>query len=123
MSLKFPRGIHDPYNFGPNGRGTYKDIPTHKADIWDWVLTGAFQFMKETDIDTYCEDSDPKAFQPDTACFRNVYQRKYLKTLGVSLLSKKDNASWTLGAVICKANKCLEKAGKLSCRWSDEGCL
>ena len=123
MPLKFPKGIRDPYNYGPNGRGTYNDLPIDKADIWEWVLTGAFWYMEETDIEKYCEHSDPKAFEAVTTCFRAVYQRAYLNALGVSSLSIKNKASWTLGAVLCEANKCLEKAGKLPCRWSEEGCL
>ncbi len=127
MPLKSEKGIGDPKNYGSDGQlGTYNDIPTNKADIWEWVLTGAFQFMKKTDIDYFCKNQNVVEYKPAISCFNAVYQRKYLKALGVSSSFKKDDASWTLGAVICKANDCLkeaEKAGKLLCRWSKEGCL
>jgi len=123
MPLKSSEGIRDPYNYGSDGRGTYIDLPIDKADIWEWVLTGTFKFMKKNDILYYCKNSDVDAFKPLTSCFNAVYQREYLNALGVSSFSKKDDASWTLGAVLCEEDDCLQKAGKLLCRWSDKGCL
>ena len=122
ISINTPQGIRDPYNFGPDGLGAYNDIPTGKADIGEWVLTGAFQFMKASDIDNYCRN-DVDGFNAVASCFRSVYQPEYLDSLGVSPLSNKDEASWTLGAVICEATDCLQETGTLPCRWSGEGCL
>lgn len=124
MRLNSDSGIRDPYNYGPDGRrGTTNDVPTELADVEEWVLTGAFRFMQETDIVNYCKNLDSTVFDPPTSCFRSVYQREYLKTLGVSSSSRKNEVNWTLGAVICGANDCLEQADEPLCRWSDEGCL
>lgn len=122
IPIETPKGIRDPYNFGPGGLGTYNDVPTDNADIREWVLTGAFQFMKPSDIDNYCRD-DMDGFNAVASCFRSVYQREYLGSLGVPHSSDKDEASWTLGAAICEDTDCLRDSGELPCRWSGAGCL
>ena len=62
-------------------------------------------------------------FNAVTSCFRSVYQREYLGSLGVPHSSDKDEASWTLGAAICEDTNCLRDSEELPCRWSGAGCL
>jgi len=121
IHIKFAEGIVDPYNVGPNGYGTYNDIPTDKADVVNWVLTGAFQYTSHNDINNCCLDKG-NCYQEQTACFRAVYLPKYLKVLNVCS-SQKVDSSWTYGATLCGATDCLRDSGQLQCRWSEKGCL
>jgi len=121
IHIKYDQGIFDPYNVGLKGYGTYNDIPTNKADVDLWVLTGAFQYMSQQDINNCCL-SKGDCFQEETACFRAVYLPKYLNVLKVCSSHKAD-ASWTYGAAVCAATDCLRDSETLQCRWSDKGCL
>lgn len=40
--IKNVQGIRDPYNYAGNKRGTHFHVPTRKANIVKWFLTGAF---------------------------------------------------------------------------------
>jgi len=123
LKIKTAKGIRDPYNYGPNGKGIHTDIPVSQANAWGWALTGAFQYMKDGDIENSCKTKNT-AFEPETSCFRAVYLRKYLKVLGVAPNSPKSEASWTLGSVICEKNDCLQKSKSLlKCYWMNGDCL
>jgi len=123
ISIQTSQGIRDPYNIGEQGRGRYQVIPVHKAEADSWVLTGAFYYMKDSDLDNCCIlGKESKCHNPDSSCFRSVYFRKYLRLLGIDSYSTAES-SWTLGAVICQENDCLRDSGKLKCRWMDGDCL
>ena len=121
IRLKTEQGLRDPYNIGEQGQGRYQAIPLHKADADNWVLTGAFYFMRDTDIDTCCKHGG-KCFNAPTSCFRAVYFRKYLGVLGIKSYTTAES-SWTLGAVVCEENNCLRDSGRLKCRWLGGDCL
>ena len=116
------QGIHDPYNFNGQKRGTYRQIPTSSADVTDWFLTGAFNYMDESQIDACCLNKGP-CFNEATSCFRAVYLEEYLQSLNIPTNAAKMDVSWTLGAVMCAAENCLQNATAPICRWSDKGCL
>jgi hypothetical protein len=117
------KGVRDPYNFRANLRGSHNQIPIHQAEINQWVLTGAFNYSKESDIQNCCFNKG-QCYQVKTACFRPIYLRKYLHLMGIPIKSKKQNISWTRGAVLCTENDCLAKAKSAPiCRWSAQGCL
>ncbi|WP_108649918.1 nucleoside phosphatase [Dongshaea marina] len=121
IRIRTPQGMFDPYNLGEKGYGTYHSTPIAKADVERWILTGAFEYMKSSDIQQCCEQRG-KCYQPQTACYRANYLPEFLQSLGVR--SKEiARASWTLGAAICNATDCLRNSGKLLCRWSKKGCL
>lgn len=119
--------IRDPYNYvaGRKTRGTENTLPDGKESIAQWTLTGAFNYAKDTDIQECCIDGSDACFQPETSCFRPIYQKKYLTVLGVDAEdANKRNASWTQGAVICETENCLaSQAAAPVCRWTAEGCL
>lgn len=89
-----------------------------QADVRRWDLTGAFIYARPSDIDTYCRDNIDSGFEPESSCFRAVYQPFFLNLLGVPVGSERSDTEWTLGAVICTASSCLAKAGPPESRWS-----
>lgn len=122
IRVKSKQGFRDPYNMDSNKkRGIYQAIPLQKADISEWVLTGAFQFMQDSDVNTCCKQGG-NCFKASTSCFRAVYYKKFLRQLGIASY-KKAASSWTLGAVICEANNCLRDSRRLQCRWLGGDCL
>ena len=73
-----------------------------------WYLTSAFSYMQNTDIDYFCRKGINGGFQPESSCFRAVYLQNVLDSLAVPVDSELSKVSWTLGAVVCKATRCLE---------------
>lgn len=122
LVLRDADGIRDPYNYSHGQRGTHKKIPTGKADVSAWVLTGAFNYLDDSQIGTCCA-SRGQCYEQDTSCFRPVYLDKYLQTLNIPKTSEKMDASWTLGAAVCAVDGCLKTAQPLVCNWRAEGCL
>jgi hypothetical protein len=118
-------GLRDPYNFDRSAagtRGTFRAIPTAKADVGSWLLTGAFRFMDTRGVANCCETAG-QCFDAPNSCFRAVYLDKYLQALGVPADAPKSDASWTYGAALCAADQCLKAAPAPVCRWSSSGCL
>ena len=72
-----------------------------------WYLSGAFRYMRDTDIDHFCRKGLDSGFQPDTSCFRAIYLQNVLNALRVPMKSAHSTADWPLGAVICTATQCL----------------
>jgi hypothetical protein len=117
--------IRDPYNYMLGGeKGTSNTLPLAQKNVPQWTLTGAFNYAKDTDINECCVNKG-QCFQEETACFRPIYLKKYLETLGVTAdKSSPKRASWTQGAVICETEDCLaEKVIEPVCRWIPTGCL
>jgi len=83
-----------------------KYVESH--DALRWYLSGAFRYMRSTDIDHFCREGLDSGFQPVTSCFRAVYLPKMLSTLGVPDTFEATDVDWTLGAVICTATRCLD---------------
>ena len=79
-----------------------------RMDGMRWYRSGAFRYMRETDIDSFCREGIDSGFEPETSCFRAVYLQNVLKALGVPPGSEKSDVDWTLGAVVCTATSCLE---------------
>jgi len=116
-------GLRDPYNFRAGLRGSHHQIPAYQAEIKQWILTGAFNYTQESDIQNCCE-SKGQCYQANSACFRPIYLRKYLHLIGIPPRSEKNKASWTRGAMLCAETHCLAKLeNPLTCRWSAQGCL
>ena len=86
------------------------------------IRDSAFNYVNEKTIDKCCK-SKGKCFQKETSCFRAVYYKRYIETLGLNYNSPRAGASWTLGAAICNENDCLSKFGRKQCLWSKKGCL
>lgn len=122
MRLTDKLGIRDPYNFSGNRRGAYEQVPTQLADAGKWYLTGAFNFMDDNNIDTCCGNKG-QCFEKQTSCFRAVYLKEYLRNLKVPANSAKLDVSWTLGAVQCTADNCLQQTKPPTCDWTNKGCL
>ncbi len=121
IHFEYPEGFIDPYNYGPQGRGTYNDVPNEQAKVENWTLTGAFNYMAPDDVDNCCMDEN-QCYQPETSCFRAVYLPKYLNALEI-VSSQTVSASWTYGAAVCAATNCLQDRSGRHCRWTDKGCL
>ncbi|GAB6039571.1 hypothetical protein [Endothiovibrio diazotrophicus] len=115
-------GIIDPYNYDGAGRGTHNRLPAHRDAVDRWFLTGAFNYMKASDVQTCCVDRG-NCYGGENACFQAVYLKKYLRELEIPPQSAKLDVSWTLGAAVCQATGCLRRAITPVCRWSREGCL
>ncbi len=122
--------LRDPFNFSlparaGQPRGTARRIPTERADVKGWYLTGAFTYFDDKSVDRTCRQRGKHAGDDSVACFRPVYQQTYLDALGIPFSSPRQDASWTMGAVLCAANRCLQAEVRkpLTCRWSDRGCL
>jgi hypothetical protein len=73
-----------------------------------WYTGGAFRYMNDTDIDQFCRHGTDSGFQPVSSCFRAVYLPYVLDSLGLPAEYEAVNLSWTLGAVVCTATRCLE---------------
>ena len=73
-----------------------------------WFLSGAFRYMKATDIDQYCRLGVDSGFEPETSCFRAVYLQEVIRALGLPPDAETTDVDWTLGAVVCTATQCLE---------------
>ena len=123
INLSEFKGLRDPYNFQAQRRGSHHQIPVYQTAIKHWVLTGAFNYDKDEDIQNCCINKG-QCYQAETACFRPIYLRKYLHLMGIPITSEKQNARWTRGAMLCAETHCLAKVkNSLSCRWSAQGCL
>jgi len=79
-----------------------------------WYLSGAFQYMRDTDIEQFCRKGIDSGFEPQTSCFRAVYLPHVLNTLGLLAESEASDVDWTLGAVVCTATRCLSSIRKKS---------
>ncbi len=122
-----PGSLKDPYNFGagpaaPGQRGTVRHIPTASGAADSWVLTGAFNYLRDDAVSQCCE-REGQCFDAPTSCFRAVYLEKYLASLGIPAASTRADVSWTRGAVLCAESQCLADAAPPVCRWSPTGCL
>lgn len=115
-------GLVDPYNHAGPKKGTSRSIPTGRADVSQWLLTGAFNYHDADAVDRCC-GSRGACFNEATSCHRAVYLDKFLDTLNVPVASQRADASWTLGAVLCAQSGCLKEAPPPVCRWSAQGCL
>jgi hypothetical protein len=123
IAITDEQGVRDPYNYSGTQRGTHRRIPIASANSSNWFLTGAFNFMDDSQIQTNCAAKGKFFGDEKSACFRPVYLAKYLQSVQIPASAQKADASWTLGAVICTASHCLKKASAPICRWSDKGCL
>jgi len=73
-----------------------------------WYLTNAFRYMRNTDIDYFCRKGINSGYEPESSCFRAVYQANVIKTLALPADSESNDVNWTLGAVVCTNTRCLE---------------
>lgn len=129
IDLAAASGLRDPYNFdtraapgAARARGTARAIPTARADVGGWVLTGAFNYLNPQAVSQCCQNQNA-CYEAPTSCFRAVYLDKYLDSLGIPVAAPKADVSWTQGAVLCAASQCLQQAPAPVCRWSASGCL
>jgi len=76
-----------------------------------WYLSDAFFYMKDDDIENFCRKGLDSGYEPESSCFRAVYQKNVLQSLGLPPDAAKSAANWTLGAVVCTATRCLETGG------------
>jgi len=116
------QSILDPLNYIDGIKSRYVFLSPYQKNITHWYLTGAFKYITEKDVENCCFNKG-KCYQKDTSCFRAIYLKKYLSTLDIPLASKKEDVSWTKGAIICECEKCLPPQSKFSCRWRKKGCL
>jgi len=72
-----------------------------------WYGSDALFFMQADDIRDYCQKGLNSGFEPESSCFRAVYQGYVLKNLGLPRDVEKSAVNWTLGAVVCTATRCL----------------
>lgn len=122
IEIQGASGIRDPYNHDGQGRGTHNRVSIRQGVAERWFLTGAFNYMKASDVDTCCVNRGD-CFNQENACFQAVYLKKYLNELEIPPEAEKLDVSWTLGAAVCRASDCLRRAIVPVCRWSREGCL
>ncbi len=73
-----------------------------------WYLTAAFRYMRNSDIEDFCQKGVDSGFEPESSCFRAIYLQSVIKTLALPPAAEKSAANWTLGAVVCAATRCLE---------------
>lgn len=73
-----------------------------------WYLSGAFRYMKVTDIDQFCRLGADSGFEPESSCFRAIYLQEVISGLGLPGNAEATDVDWTLGAVVCTATRCLE---------------
>lgn len=78
------------------------------AAIPRWYLSDAFFYMKADDIGNFCQKGLDSGFEPESSCFRAVYQQYVLKSLALPPDAEKSAVSWTLGAIVCETTRCLE---------------
>jgi hypothetical protein len=121
IPLNIKNGIADPYNFGPQGRGTFAVIPAQAKNISMWYFANSLAFYTADDIHKYCVAGE-SAFKPESACFRAVYNTKLLNLIGVKK-HESASASTTFGAAICEDSDCLALAPRQECAWMKTGCL
>lgn len=76
-----------------------------------WYLSDAFYYMGPDDIADYCQNGLDSGYEPESSCFRAVYQQYVLKSLALPLDAEKSALNWTLGAVVCTATQCLQAGG------------
>lgn len=88
-------------------RNAEKAIAEAVARIPTWYAAGAFAYFKPSDVDACCTYGNT-CYQPAKACFRSVYFRKFLDTLGMKHAVPSDS-NWALGAVTCEETRCLEE--------------
>ncbi|MEP1382279.1 MAG: nucleoside phosphatase [Paraglaciecola sp.] len=118
--------IKAPYHYSKAGtKGTTNALPATQKNIPNWLLMGAFNYAKETDIDDFCVNKHDGYYNADIACFRPIYLEKYLKILDIQdNQSSKVDVSWTQGAAICEVENCLANITTPPvCRWMKSGCL
>ncbi|MEP0354619.1 nucleoside phosphatase [Paraglaciecola sp.] len=118
--------IKAPYHYSKKGtKGTTNALPATLKIIPKWLLMGAFNYTKETDIHDFCVNKNDGYYNADIACFKPIYLDKFLKTLNIQAeLSSKIDVSWTQGAAICEIENCLtNNATPPVCRWTPSGCL
>jgi len=72
-----------------------------------WYLSDAFFYMNSDDIGNFCRVGSDSGFEPESSCFRAIYQRYVMKQLALPPDAAKSAVSWTLGAVVCTATHCL----------------
>lgn len=72
-----------------------------------WYITGAFRHMSDDDIANCCLQAG-RCYDSANACFRAVYFRKLLNSVGIPAPAEKLDASWALGAVLCHTQGCIE---------------
>lgn len=73
-----------------------------------WYLIAAFRYMRNSDIEDFCQKGLDSGFEPESSCFRAIYLQSVVKTLALPPAAEKSAANWTLGAVVCAATRCLE---------------
>lgn len=73
-----------------------------------WYLGDAFRYMQESDIDEFCRMGIDSGYEPVSSCFRAVYLRNVITTMGLPLKSETIDINWALGAVVCTTTRCLE---------------
>jgi len=73
-----------------------------------WYGSDAFLYMQADDIRNFCQKGLGSGFEPESSCFRAVYQQFVLKSLALPRDIEKSAVNWTLGAVVCTATRCLE---------------
>ena len=78
------------------------------AETGRWYLSDAFRYMKDDDIERYCRQGIDSGFEPVSSCFRAVYLRDVLVSLGLPVDAKPSDVDWTLGAVVCTDTQCLK---------------
>jgi len=76
------------------------------ADGLRWFGSDAFLYMQADDIQNYCQKGIDSGFEPESSCFRAVYQQFVLKSLALPPDIEKSAVNWTLGAVVCTATRC-----------------
>ncbi|WP_115720250.1 nucleoside phosphatase [Gallaecimonas mangrovi] len=115
--------LKDPYNLNDKGRvGRRRDVPVALAQVSQWYLTGAFNYLESDQVQRCCLTKGA-CYHPQTACFRAAYLPKYLHDLQIPASAKPAKSNWTEGAMICQSQHCLAKAKPQQCRWSKFGCL
>jgi hypothetical protein len=73
-----------------------------------WYLSDAFRYMQDSDIDEFCRMGTDSGYEPVSSCFRAVYLRNVITTMGLPLKSESTDINWALGAVVCTTTRCLE---------------
>jgi len=72
-----------------------------------WYGSDALLYKQADDIRNFCQQGLDSGFEPESSCFRAVYQRYVLKSLALPQDPAKSPVNWTLGAVVCAATQCL----------------
>lgn len=72
-----------------------------------WYLSDAFFYMQADDIWNFCQEGLDSGFEPESSCFRAVYQRYVMRRLALPPDAEKSAVNWTLGALVCTVTQCL----------------